>query len=418
MQINQIAKSSLGNILEWLDFGLFLFLAPVIGDIFFPSNEPELSKLAAFGVFAGGFLCRPIGGIIFGHYGDKFGRAKPLRFSILIITFSTFFIGLLPTYASFGIIAPILFTLLRLMQGIAIGGEYSGVMTYLVESAPLKRRGFIGSFAATGANLGFLLAIIVILFLKNYFDDNAIKNWAWRLPFFLIGLIGAFISYYRLKLNETPVFEKLKATKKIETQPLLKALRNEPKSLLIIFCLNAMSSRFYYVFFGYMPEYLQNYVFISSESAFSAELFTLLGMLIFVPIMGLLGDHFGRKNMLLITTSCMIFFAFPMFYLLQSNSGFFIILVLALATLLSSMDQGNTLTMIVESSTGNIRYSSIAFSYNLSAAVFGGLSPVIVMTLIKKINLIAPGYYILLTGALGLIAVLLVPKRVSEKPIL
>jgi MHS family proline/betaine transporter-like MFS transporter len=418
MQVNQIAKSSLGNILEWLDFGLVLFLAPVIGDIFFPFEHPELSKLAAFGVFAGGFLCRPIGGIIFGHYGDKFGRAKPLRFSILIITFSTFFIGLLPSHASSGIIAPILLTLLRLIQGVAIGGEYSGVMTYLVESAPLKRRGFIGSFAATGANLGFLLATIVILFLQYYFDNETIKNWAWRLPFILIGFIGAFISYYRFKLVETPVFEKLKKEKKIEAQPLLKALRTEPKSLLIIFCLNAMSSGFYYVFFGYMPEYLQNYIGISSKSAFSTELLTLIGMLIFVPIMGILGDRFSRKNMLLITSSCMIAFAFPMFYFLQLNSGFFIFLVLTFATLLSSMDQGNTLTMIVESSTGNIRYSSIAFSYNLSAAVFGGLSPIVVMTLIEKINLIAPGYYILFTALLGLIAVLLIPKGVSKKPIL
>jgi MHS family proline/betaine transporter-like MFS transporter len=141
-------------------------------------------------------------------------------------------------------------------------------------------------------------------------------------------------------------------------------------------------------------------------------------MLIFVPIMGILGDRFSRKNMLLITSSCMIAFAFPMFYFLQLNSGFFIFLVLTFATLLSSMDQGNTLTMIVESSTGNIRYSSIAFSYNLSAAVFGGLSPIVVMTLIEKINLIAPGYYILFTALLGLIAVLLIPKGVSKKPIL
>jgi MHS family proline/betaine transporter-like MFS transporter len=415
MQINQIVKISLGNILQWLVLGLFLFLAPVIGDIFFPSNESELSKLAAFGVFAGSFFCRPIGGIVFGHFGDKFGRAKPIRFSILIITISTFFIGLLPSYASFGIIAPILLTLLCLIQGFAIGGAYNGVMIYLVESAPSKRRGFIGSFGATGANLGFLLAAFLILFLKHCFDNDTIENWAWRLPFVLIGLTGAFISYYFLKLIETPVFEKLKAQKKIEPQPLLKALRTEPKTLLIIFCINSMSNGFYYVFFGFMPDYLQNYASFSSESAFRAVLYMLLSLLIFVPIMGLIGDRFGRKNVLLITTSGMIVLALPMFYLLQLNSGFFIIIVLALATLLGSMAQGNALVMIVESSTGNIRYSSIAISYNLSVAVFGGLSPVIVMTLINKINLIAPGYYILLTGALGLIGVLLVPKRVSEK---
>lgn len=286
MQINQITKINLGNILQWLDLGLVLFLAPVIGDIFFPSDHPELSKLAAFGVFAGGFLCRPFGGIIFGHFGDKFGRAMPLRFSILIINLSTFLIGILPSYASFGNIGPILFTLLCLIQGIAMGGAYCGVITYLVESASLKSRGFIGSFASTGANLGFLLATIVILFLKVFFSDDAIESWAWRLPFISIGLIGSFISYYNLKFVETHVFENLKGTNAIELQPLLKALRKEPKSLLIIFCLSAMNNGFYYVFFGYMPEYLKNYTTISSLQAFNAQLCTLLGLIVLAPIMG------------------------------------------------------------------------------------------------------------------------------------
>ena len=197
MQVNQIARSSLGNVLEWLDFGLFIFLAPVIGNIFFPSDYPELSQMAAFGVFAGGFLCRPIGGIIFGHFGDKYGRANPLRLSILIITFSTLLGGLIPSYASIGILAPILFTLLRLSQGIAIGGEYSGIMTYLVESAPQKRRGFIGSFAATGANLGFFIATILTLLLQHYFNIDTINKWAWRIPFIFMGIVGGFISYSR-----------------------------------------------------------------------------------------------------------------------------------------------------------------------------------------------------------------------------
>lgn len=411
---SQITVSSLGNVLEWLDFGLFLFLAPMIGEVFFPSHNPQLSQLAAFGVFAGGFLCRPIGGIIFGHFGDKYGRARPLRFSILIITVSTLCIGLLPTYASLGIIAPILFTALRLTQGIAIGGEYSGVMTYLVESAPTKRRGFVGSFAATGANLGFFLATIFILILQYYFDQATLAHWAWRTPFIIIGFIGAAITYYRLKLLETPVYENLKASNNLEPLPLLKALKTAPKSLLIVFGLNAMSCGFYYVFFGYMPEYLQKYLHVSSHQAFSVELYTLIGMLIIVPVMGILGDRFGRKNMLLITTSSMMILAFPLFYLLQFSTLFYIATALGIATLLSSMDQGNTLTTVVETCTANIRYSSIAFAYNLSSAIFGGLSPIIVISLIQGSNLLAPGYYILLTAGIGFLSVLMLPKITSN----
>lgn len=415
MQHKQIAASSLGNVLEWLDFGLFLFLAPMIGEVFFPSHNAQLSQLAAFGVFAGGFLCRPIGGIIFGHFGDTHGRATPLRFSILLITLSTLLIGLLPSYASAGIFAPILFTLLRLIQGIAIGAEYSGVITYLVESAPKKRRGFIGSFAATGANLGFFLATIFILLLQHYFNASMITEGAWRIPFIIIGLLGAAIAYFRIKLTETPVYESLKAEHTITKNPILTSLRSAKKSMFIIFGLNCMSSGFYYVFFGYMPEYLQKYLRLSPHTAFSIELYTLIGMLLIVPIMGILGDRFGRKNMLLFTTIGMMILAFPLFYLLQFSTMFFISLSLCIAVLLSAMDQGNTLTTVVEICPANIRYSSIAFSYNLSSAVFGGFSPFIVMGLIHNFNLLAPGYYILFTAGIGLLSVLCMPKNLMSK---
>ncbi len=415
MQRKQIAASSLGNVLEWLDFGLFLFLAPMIGEIFFPAENAQLSELAAFGVFAGGFLCRPMGGIIFGHLGDRLGRAKPLRLSILIITFSTLFIGLLPSYSSAGIIAPILFTLLRLIQGVAIGGEYSGVMTYLVESAPQKRRGFIGSFAATGANFGFFLATIFILCLQHCFNATSIMQGAWRIPFIVIGVIGAIISYYRLKLLETPIFESTKKMQNIASQPLLTAVRTAPKSLLIIFGLNAMSCGFYYVFFGYMPEYLQKYLRISANQSFAIEMLTLIGMLLLVPLTGLLGDRFGRRKLLLITASSMIVLAFPLFYLLQLSTVVCISTALCISTILSSLDQGNTLTTIVEICPSNIRYSSIAFAYNISAAIFGGLSPMIVIHLINKINLSAPGYYIVLTSSIGLLAILALSKQLTPK---
>jgi len=172
-----------------------------------------------------------------------------------------------------------------------------------------------------------------------------------------------------------------------------------------------MSCGFYYVFFGYMPEYLQQYLHVSSKQAFQVELYTLIGMLLIVPVMGIAGDRFGRKNMLLITTTSMMILAFPLFYFLQFSTISFIVIALSIATLLSSMDQGNTLTMVVETCKENIRYSSIAFSYNLSSAIFGGLSPIIVMALIDKINLIAPGYYILLTAAIGFISLMMLPRK-------
>lgn len=411
MKGKQILISSLGNILEWLDFGLFLFLASNIANLFFPSENLLISQLSTFSVFAAGFLCRPIGGLVFAHFGDKYGRAKPLRFSILMMTFSTLCIGLLPTYSSIGIMAPLLFTFLRLIQGFAIGGEYSGVMTYLVESAPKNRRGLFGSFAATGANLGFFMATLSILFLEHYFTSNQMLDYGWRIPFITMGFLGALLAYFRIKLLETPVYKKLQAHQKIESAPLWKALGSSRKSLILIFGLNSMSCGFYYVFFAYMPEYLQHYLHFSAQSAFKAELYTLIAMLFLVPIMGAAGDRFGRKKMLLIGTGAMIILAWPLFYFLSLSSLILMTLTLSLATILSSIDQGNTLTSVVESCNPSIRYSSIAFSYNISSAIFGGLSPIIVIYLIEKINLAAPGYYIILTASFGFMAALALPKK-------
>lgn len=405
MKNSQVIISALGNILEWLDFGLFIFLAPIIANQFFPADNEVYSVLSTFGVFAAGFICRPIGGIIFGYIGDKYGRANPLRLSILLISITTFAVGILPVYAKIGFLAPIIFTFLRLLQGIAIGGECSGILVYLAESAKEQRRGFITSFAATGANVGFLLASLIVIGLQHYLSTMQMSAWGWRLPFLLIGLIGSTLAYFRLKLLETPAFQHLLETKGVTDKPLILALRTSYRSLLRVFGLNCMSSSFFYVFFGYMPEYLKNYIHISSQKAYFLEVIALSVMLILVPIMGLLGDRFGRRNMLLIATFGMAVLSWPMFYMLQQ--GFiFLVISLVCATLLSAIDQGSTPATIVENCPLDVRYSGIAFAYNIGAAVFGGLSPLIVIWLTTSFNLAAPGFFIMLTSLIGLVTVL------------
>lgn len=406
MKIRNIITSSLGNTLEWFDFGLFIFLAPIIGEQFFPTSDPHTATIAAFSVFAGGFICRPIGGIIFGHFGDRYGRINPLRLSILIITLSTLFIGLLPSYQTAGILAPILFTLLRLLQGISIGGEYSGVMTYLAESAPPKKRGFVTSFAATGANMGFLLATVSLALMQSHLTEQSIQAWGWRLPFIFIGLLGSFITYYRLKLLETPVYQHLIKTQHVKKIPLLAALRHAPKKLLTIVGLGGMSCAFFYVFFGCMPNYLHHHSALSSSEISLFESLSLTVMLFLVPLASIAGDRFGRKNMLIITTLCMFLFVIPGFYLLLNPAPSYVLLALCLAVIFSSMDQGNTLTAVVESCPSDVRYSGVAFAYNLSSAIFGGLSPLIVITLTTVFDPIAPAYYIVITSLMGLLAAL------------
>jgi len=378
-------------------------MAPLLGSKFFPQSSPAHATLDALIVFAVGFLCRPLGGILFGYFGDTRGRAKTLRISILMITLSTLLVGVMPSYETIGIIAPISFICMRLIQGLSIGGEYSGVMIYLAESAPHKRRGFITSFAATGANLGFLLATITFMLLNLLFSQESINTWAWRLPFILVGIPGSLIIYYRFKLSETLVYSRLQKNHRLETVPFITALKFAPRQLLKILGLTCMSSTFYYFFIGYMPLYLEKYIGFPLKNALIIQSFLLIIMLIMVPLAGLCGDYFTRKKMLIITIAAVILLLLPCFYLLQTNSALLIILALCIATILSSFDQGNTLTAVVENCPENVRYSGIAFSYNLGNALFGGTTPLIVTLLIANFNLIAPAYYLLLMACISLI---------------
>ena len=393
-------------------------MAPILGAKFFPQASASNATIEALIVFAAGFLCRPLGGIFFGYFGDTRGRAKTLRISILIITISTVLVGFIPSYEKIGLTAPVLFILLRLIQGISIGGEYSGIIIYLAESAPRNKRGFTTSFAAIGANLGFLLATATLMLLHLFFSEKVIADWVWRLPFLLIGLPGSLIIYYRFKLSETPVYSQLKKNHRLEPIPFIAAIKFAPYQLLKILGLTCMGSTFYYVFFGYMPTYLEHYIGFSLADALTIESSMLIIMLFTVPLAGMCGDFFTRKKMLIITSIAIILLALPCFYLLQSKSILLALLSLGIATILSSLEQGNTLTAIVENCPENVRYSGIAFSYNLGNALFGGGTPLVVTLLTEKIGLVTPAYYLTFMAAITLItATTLLSNNLSLGPL-
>ena len=380
-----------------------IFMAPIIGAHFFPQTLSSNPTIEALIVFAGGFLCRPFGGILFGYFGDTRGRAKTLRISIFIITLSTLFIGIIPSYEEVGLLSPVLFILLRLMQGLSIGGEYSGIMIYLAESAPPNKRGLMTSLAAMGANLGFLLATITLMLLHFFFTEATITHWAWRLPFLFIGLPGSLIIYYRFRLSETPVYSQLQKKHCLTSFPFMAAIKLAPYQLLKILGLTCMGSTFYYVFFGYMPTYLEQYIGFSLSDALTIESAMLVIMLFTVPLAGLCGDYFTRKKILAITAVATFLLLLPCFYLLQFQSIVLALLALGTATILSSLEQGNTLTAVVENCPENVRYSGIAFSYNLGNAVFGGSAPLIATLLTEKVGLITPAYYLMLMAGITLL---------------
>jgi MHS family proline/betaine transporter-like MFS transporter len=396
---------SLGNIVEWFDFGLFIFLAPVIGAEFFPVSDPSTATIAAFSVFITGFLCRPLGGILFGHRGDTQGRSGTLRLSILLISFSTALTGFLPTYNQIGILAPILFTVLRILQGLSVGGEYSGIMIYLTESAPENRRGFMTSFAPASGNLGFLIASLTTLMINSSLSTAALQTWGWRLPFISMSFFSAIIFYYRLKISETPTYLNMQRCKKIKKNPLFDAIKLAPKSLIRIFALTCMHSSFYYAFFGYMPVYLEKYMDILPNIGFKLQSIFLLVTLFTIPMAGSLGDKIGRKRILLITATIAISTVYLCFYLLSTKILTLIIACLCIAVLICSLDLGNTLTIMIENCPAEVRYSGIAFSYNLGMALFGGTTPLVITLLTERFGLLAPAYYLMIMASISLIAI-------------
>jgi MFS transporter, MHS family, proline/betaine transporter len=405
MKTKYIAASSLGNLLEWLDFGLFVYLAALIGEQFFPISDPQTAAIAAFGVFAAGSICRPLGGIVFGHLGDRLGRVVALRWSIFLITLTTLLIGLLPTYSQLGITAAILFTLLRLLQGLSVGGEYIGVAVYIAELAPRKYRGFFAAFAASSANIGFLLATLMALILKLAIPLSILSAWGWRIPFIFSGLLGLGILYYRLQLIETPAYLQLRANQALHRRPFLAALRMAPWQLLKIFALTAMGSSCYYIFFGYMPTYLAEYTGYSLPAALGFQASLLVTMVLFIPIAGALGDHFGRKKMLLIATVGILILILPCFYLLHYTTALPILVALTIVMILSSLEQGNTLVTAIENCPVEVRYSGVSFAYSLGNALWGGSSPLIASVLAQSIGHFAPAYYLMVMALISLLAI-------------
>lgn len=402
MLIKSITSSSIGNILEWYDFGLFAIYSALFSHLFFPTNQPETALIATLTIFAVGFICRPIGAILFGIMGDKYGRVKTLRLSILMISLPTLLIGFLPTYSSIGIWAPILLMLTRMWQGISLGGEYSGNIIYLAESAPTQYRATITSLAGTGANLGILLATLVGAVSHGIFSEADFNVWAWRIPYLLSGLLSLSIYFSRLYMRETEVFKYLKDKHLLAENPLKVALENNKFEISRTIGLICMGTTFYYFAFIFIPLYFfeNRFSFMQVSTLITC---LMISMVILVPIAGRICDAVGRKKMFLFNSFFVMLIVIPGFYILQSHYVVGILFVLILFVIASSLEQGTTSITVVENYPAKARYTGLSLGYNLGNGILGGTAPLICEFLLKKTHFgLAPAIYIsvcaLITG--------------------
>lgn len=381
-----------GNALEWYDFLLYASFAPIFSDIFFPTNVHFLSMIATFTVFAIGFLVRPIGGALLGHYADHVGRRKALIASVAIMTVTTTCIAFLPTYQHAGIIAPILFTLFRLIQGIAIGGELPGSATFLIEHMFNYGRGFAGSLVLCTAFLGIFAGSLTASLLSAAISYEQLADWGWRLAYCIGGILGILGIYLRFKSVEPSTFLQEKPSEELPVK--LVFTRYKKQLLLAIICTSILAV-VNYILIAYVTSFLVKSAKFSLNDALFINFISLFLLTLLIPVMGLLSDYLGRKFVFLAGIIGIFLFVFPVFWLLMSGNWWYVLGSEVLLAIILAPINATVPTIIAEMFPTAVRASGTSIGYNIGQALFGGTAPLIALLLIEVTgNHYAPAWYI------------------------
>ncbi len=387
-QLKVLAASSIGGGLELYDFIIYVIFSNIIATLYFPKGNHYINLLATFGIFAIGYFMRPIGGFIFGHFGDKTGRKKWLIVSIIMMGFATVAIGFIPTYEKIGIAAPILLTLCRLLQGIAVGGDLPGGVTFVSEHANVNYRGINCAIVFCGVNVGLLLASAVGTVIISLLTHQQLYSWGWRIGFWFSAILIMLGLYLRFGLHESTVFLNAVKNKTLVKNPLVQLFHKE------LFPQAIMGMAFVWLFavliiqiFTKIPDFLEKHsVAISLDKAM---LFNTISLTIFaclIPLMGYLSDIMGRKKLLIIGSVLWILFAYPAYKLLLVNSTTAVMVGIIMLDIMSAIIVGTVPAVLTELFSSSVRYSGVAFSYNMSSAIFGGLTPLLLTWLSHSVH--------------------------------
>jgi MHS family proline/betaine transporter-like MFS transporter len=409
-----VVAGAVGNVLEWYDFGLFGFFAPVLARQFLPAADPLAALLGTFGVFATGFLMRPVGGLLFGYVGDRLGRKRALEVSVLLMAGATTLLGLLPAYAAIGLAAPLLLTLVRLLQGLSVGGEYIGSMSFLAEHAPPGRRAFLGSWGSFSVVLGSLLGSGAAALCTGLLSEAQLAAWGWRVPFLAGLLIGVLGFWLRLGVAESPSFVTLQKTDRLAANPIAEAVRNDRGAILTTVGLTALMSVGFYLPFVWLPTWLAQISRrpLPENQALAASTIALLALLVLTPLTALVSDRVGRRPLFLAAAVGYALLSYPVFLLLSGGTFAGAVLGGLVFAACSGLFSGCMAATLVELFPTRTRYTGVAIGYNVGQTLLGGTAPLIATALIHLSgNDLAPAFYLVGWAVVGGVACLFIKSR-------
>ena len=400
--LKTLSLSALGGALEFYDFIIFVFFATVVGKLFFPADMPEwLRLMQTFGIFAAGYLARPLGGIVMAHFGDLLGRKKMFTLSIFMMAVPTLIMGLLPTYEQIGLWAPILLLLMRVIQGAAIGGEVPGAWVFVAEHAPPRHVGFACGTLTCGLTAGILLGSLVAPAINSIYTPVEVLDFAWRIPFLLGGVFGLFAVYLRRWLHETPVFAELQQRKALaEEVPLKTVLRDHRAAILISMLLTWLLSAGIIVVILMTPTVLQTVYGFSATTSLQANSLAIVFLSLGCIASGALADRFGAGRVFVVGCAALLITTWTFYHSLLQHPDWLFPLY-ALSGLFVGVI-GAVPYVMVKAFPAVVRFSGLSFSYNLAYAIFGGLTPMAVTLLLKESQM-GPAYYVAIICLMGLL---------------
>ncbi|MEM9243297.1 MAG: MFS transporter [Pseudomonadota bacterium] len=412
-----IIVTLLGSISEWYEFVVYGFSAPILAPLFFPNQNKSISILLALGAFAAGFLMRPLGALIYGHFGDKIGRRKTLSMSIILMGLPTVVMGLLPTYHQIGFLAPLVLIMIRLLQGVSVGGQFTGSAIFIGEHVRRRFRYFGAGLTFCGAFAGMLLASFIGVLLTKLLSSEQLHAWGWRIPF-LLGIIVSIIGFYlRRHTLETPAFLNIERKQKIVTNPIGEVFANQKRLMCLCALICWLAPIIVYLLFIFMPTYVNVYLHIPLEEALYNNTIAMLVLTISALFFGFAADRLTYRLVMVSAALLLFIFAWPLYMLLAHAQQHHRYLLMAqiLFALFSGGFIGPMMSVLTFLFPTSIRYTALSFSYNLGCGVFGGTAALIATFLVERTGHVsAPGIYVAITALISGSCVILSKRYIRE----